>query len=121
MCPCPCAAAIQCPQPCVTRAPKLNPKKVWSCADDLQPAFAQIDRRVAANLRKVQQAFREERIGPHHFQGSTGYGHGDLGREALDNVSCVVVVFERLGLRAGRSGAQRGRNCYLRRMPPPPF
>ncbi len=33
------------------------------------------------------QAFRDHRIGPHHFSGSTGYGHGDLGREALDSVS----------------------------------
>ena len=62
--------------------------QVWGAATDLQPTvFAAIDRLVASNLRKVQQAFREQRIGPHHFQGSTGYGHGDWGREALDNVS----------------------------------
>eukprot|EP00882_Tetradesmus_deserticola_P032934 GHRQ01037579.1.p1 GENE.GHRQ01037579.1~~GHRQ01037579.1.p1 ORF type:complete len:146 (+),score=22.22 GHRQ01037579.1:276-713(+) len=32
-------------------------------------------------------AGRRARIGPHHFLGSTGYGHGDLGREALDQVN----------------------------------
>lgn len=53
----------------------------------MQPLFGAIDARVAANLAKVQAAFKQHRIGPHHFQGSTGYGHGDLGREALDNVS----------------------------------
>ncbi len=63
--------------------------QVWSAAADLAPVFSQIDRTVAANLRKVQKAFRENRIGPHHFQGSTGYGHGDWGREALDNVSAL--------------------------------
>lgn len=60
--------------------------QVWAAADDLMPIFAEIDRTVAANLRKVQKAFRDNRIGPHHFQGSTGYGHGDWGRESLDKV-----------------------------------
>ncbi|KAL6755711.1 putative methionine gamma-lyase [Haematococcus lacustris] len=49
---------------------------------------------MAANLRKVQAAFREQRIGPHHFQGSTGYGHGDWGREALDKVMARVMGAE---------------------------
>jgi hypothetical protein len=49
--------------------------------------FSGIDRTICSNLRRVQAAFKRQRIGPHHFQGSTGYGHGDLGREALDNVS----------------------------------
>ena len=62
--------------------------QVWSAATDLQPTvFAAIDRMVAANVKRVLAAFRSQRIGPHHFQGSTGYGHGDFGREALDNVS----------------------------------
>lgn len=52
--------------------------------------FASIDRSICANLARVQRAFRRQRIGPHHFQGSTGYGHGDMGREALDNVSSRV-------------------------------
>ncbi len=75
----PPAAASPCnPFPCM--------HQVWQAAEDLAPVFAQIDRTVAANLKKVQAAFKENRIGPHHFQGSTGYGHGDWGREALDNV-----------------------------------
>lgn len=60
---------------------------MWGCATDLQPLFGAIDAQVAKNLGRVQAAFKQNRIGPHHFQGSTGYGHGDLGREALDNVS----------------------------------
>ncbi|KAJ9522944.1 hypothetical protein QJQ45_023745, partial [Haematococcus lacustris] len=68
---------------------------VWGAAADLQPTvFASIDRLMAANLRKVQAAFREQRIGPHHFQGSTGYGHGDWGREALDKVMARVMGAE---------------------------
>ncbi|KAF6263851.1 methionine gamma-lyase-domain-containing protein [Scenedesmus sp. NREL 46B-D3] len=67
---------------------------VWGCAADLQPLFAAIDKRVAANLKRVQAAFKRARIGPHHFLGSTGYGHGDLGREALDQVMADVMGAE---------------------------
>ena len=61
--------------------------QVWEAAGDLRPVFDKIDRTVSANTKKVLKAFRDNRIGPHHFQGSTGYGHGDWGRESLDNVS----------------------------------
>ena len=37
-----------------------------------------------------QAAFRNAQIGPHHFAGSTGYGHGDLGRAALDKVAAAI-------------------------------
>lgn len=67
---------------------------VWACATDLQPLFGAIDARVAANLARVQAAFKQNRIGPHHFQGSTGYGHGDLGREAIDNVMAAIMGAE---------------------------
>ncbi|KAF8066226.1 ynbB [Scenedesmus sp. PABB004] len=67
---------------------------VWAAAADLGPLFAAVDRRVAANLARVQAAFRRARVGPHHFAGSTGYGHGDLGREALDTVMADVMGAE---------------------------
>uniref|UniRef100_A0A383VT04 Uncharacterized protein n=1 Tax=Tetradesmus obliquus TaxID=3088 RepID=A0A383VT04_TETOB len=67
---------------------------VWGCAADLQPLFAAVDQRVAANLKRVQAAFKRARIGPHHFLGSTGYGHGDLGREALDQVMADIMGAE---------------------------
>ncbi|GAX82663.1 hypothetical protein CEUSTIGMA_g10089.t1 [Chlamydomonas eustigma] len=67
---------------------------VWKAASDLSPVFERIDRTTAANTRKVLKAFRDNRIGPHHFQGSTGYGHGDWGRESLDNVMAAVMGAE---------------------------
>jgi cystathionine beta-lyase family protein involved in aluminum resistance len=61
--------------------------QVWEEARRLKDAFADIDvELVAANMQRVQEAMRRARIGPHHFAGSTGYGHGDLGRAALDEV-----------------------------------
>ena len=51
--------------------------------------FPEIDALVGANIQRVQRAFKKARIGPHHFAGSTGYGHGDLGRAAFDEVSAL--------------------------------
>ena len=48
--------------------------QVWSAADEVRPLFNDIDRMVYTNLKRVQQAMRRHRIGPHHFSGSTG-GH----------------------------------------------
>lgn len=67
---------------------------VWQASQDLQPIFAGIDQLVGQNLRRVQSAMRRHRIGPHHFSGSTGYGHGDLGREAFDQVLAEVLGAE---------------------------
>jgi len=49
---------------------------------------------VHANLSRCQRAFRDARVGPHHFAGSTGYGHGDQGREALDSVVAALMGAE---------------------------
>lgn len=59
---------------------------MWAVAKDLAPLFADIDRLIAANSARVQAAMAAVKLGPHHWAGSTGYGHGDLGREALDEV-----------------------------------
>jgi len=67
---------------------------VWGAASALTPHFSAVDRLVAANLRRVQGAFRNARIGPHHFAGSTGYGHGDQGRTALDEVMAETMGAE---------------------------
>ena len=65
---------------------------VWSYMSSLRDEFDEIDRLVTANLARVQDAFRAHRVGPHHFTGSTGYGHGDLGRGILDDV--MATIFE---------------------------
>jgi cystathionine gamma-lyase len=60
----------------------------------LAPLFQAIDQRVRVNLRRVLAAFREHRVGSHHFAGVSGYGHHDLGREALDHVFAQVMGAE---------------------------
>ena len=43
---------------------------------------------------QVIEAFRDARIGPHHFAGSSGYGRDDIGREALDKLYAMVMGTE---------------------------
>ena len=69
-------------------------KQVWQSSQDLQPIFVGIDQLISQNLRRVQAAMQRHRIGPHHFSGSTGYGHGDLGREAFDLVRCSTMLMQ---------------------------
>ena len=82
----------------LTTAERCGCPQVWQASQDLQPIFAGIDQLVGHNLRRVQSAMQRHRVGPHHFTGSTGYGHGDLGREAFDLVrafrghSCTMTT-----------------------------
>ncbi|WP_163192671.1 aminotransferase class I/II-fold pyridoxal phosphate-dependent enzyme [Clostridium thermarum] len=46
------------------------------------------------NQAKVLAAFQEERISDSHFTNSTGYGYGDIGRDALDRVYARIFNCE---------------------------
>lgn len=65
----------------------------------LLPIFYDIDALVKQNLQRVLQAFRNHRVGVHHFAGVTGYGHNDLGRETLDRVFAEVMAAEAAAVR----------------------
>ncbi|MGF1538340.1 MAG: methionine gamma-lyase family protein, partial [Elainellaceae cyanobacterium] len=61
--------------------------------------FAGIDAQVKGNLARVLAAMRDQRVGPHHFSGVSGYGHDDLGRDILDCVFAEVVGAEAAAVR----------------------
>ena len=56
--------------------------------------FSGIDAQVKHNLKRVLDAFRDHRVGAHHFAGVSGYGHDDLGRETLDKVFAEIMGAE---------------------------
>ncbi len=60
----------------------------------LSPIFSRIDTQVKENLRRVLDAFRRHRLGSHHFASVSGYGHDDLGRDALDAIFADVMGSE---------------------------
>jgi len=73
---------------------------VWSAAERLRSEFWEVDVRVATHVRRVQRAFVKRRVGPEHLHGSTGYGHGDLSRDALDGILSDVLGTECAAARA---------------------
>lgn len=72
---------------------------VGTIARGLTPVFAEIDNATRKHIQRVLRAFRSQRIGAHHFGGVDGYGHGDLGREALDAVYAHVFECEAAAVR----------------------
>lgn len=58
------------------------------------PIFYGIDVQVKHNLERVLRAFRQHRVGSHHFSSVSGYGHDDLGRDTLDKVFAEVFQAE---------------------------
>ncbi|HZG37247.1 MAG TPA: methionine gamma-lyase family protein [Nodosilinea sp.] len=58
------------------------------------PIFYGIDAQVKRNLERVLTAFRRHRVGSHHFNSVSGYGHDDIGRDTLDRVFADVMGAE---------------------------
>ena len=56
--------------------------------------FVNIDRICAYNEAKILKAFQKNRVSEIHFNGSTGYGYSDIGRDTLDAVFAEVLGAE---------------------------
>lgn len=70
----------------------MNSTNILKTAEQsLSLIFSGIDSQVKENLHRVLTAFRQERVGAHHFASVSGYGHSDLGREVLDRVFATVM------------------------------
>ncbi|XP_060973142.1 uncharacterized protein LOC115724438 isoform X1 [Cannabis sativa] len=80
--------------------------EVIEAADSLYSEFRAVDDLVACNTSRVLKAFKNARVGSHHFAGCTGYGHDEAGgREALDQVFAEIVGAE--------SAIVRSQVCHL--------
>lgn len=69
---------------------KLAEKAEGNCSE----SFRTVEKTAEFNGAKVLNAFAENRISESCFYGSTGYGYGDIGREALDKVYADVFGTE---------------------------
>lgn len=67
-------------------------------ADDAEKAieniFKDIDNVELKNTEKVLNAFSKYKISEAHLNGTTGYGYGDIGREAIENIFCEIFGTE---------------------------
>lgn len=62
--------------------------------EQVKPAWDALDDLVLSNQARVLDAFIAERIGLTHLSATTGYGYGDMGRDALDRVYARVFGAE---------------------------
>ena len=60
----------------------------------LREQFARIDAIAAENTEKVLAAFQKHKVAEVHFQGTTGYGYDDLGREVLGEIYADIFGTE---------------------------
>ena len=56
--------------------------------------FSRIDAIAAENTEKVLAAFQKHKVAEVHFQGTTGYGYDDLGREVLGEIYADIFGTE---------------------------
>ena len=69
-------------------------KLVSECEKELQTIFQKIDEQEYQNSLKVLNAFKELNISESDFNGTTGYGYGDIGRDKIDKVFAQVLGSE---------------------------
>ena len=62
--------------------------------EKIQSVFKNIEEVAYFNSKKVLDAFWRENISEIHFNGTTGYGYGDLGRDALERVYARIFKSE---------------------------
>jgi cystathionine beta-lyase family protein involved in aluminum resistance len=79
----------------------------------LAPTFTKIDLHVKSNLERVLQSFRDRRVGAHHFASVSGYGHGDMGRDVLDEVFAQVMGAESAAVRVQFVSGTHAITCCL--------
>ncbi len=61
---------------------------------EVQPLFKKYERICEINSNKVLQAFKNNRVTTAHFEGTTGYGYGDIGRDVIEKIYSEVFKSE---------------------------
>ena len=61
---------------------------------EMADIYADIDRIALENTEHVLDVFRENRVSEGYFAASTGYGYGDMGRDAIDRICAGVFRAE---------------------------
>ena len=62
--------------------------------DEIKDIFKEIDENCVKNSIKVLKAFQKNRISDIHFNSTTGYGYGDIGRDTIENIFAEVLGAE---------------------------
>lgn len=91
----------------------LKNKIIESAEQKVKKYFETVDEIKEYNQEKVLTAFRGNKIGAEHFSSVSGYGHDDLGRDALDNVFANVFSAEKAVVRTQFVSGTHALACCL--------
>ncbi len=58
------------------------------------PYFKKVEEKAEINQLRVMKAFSDNQVSEAHLQGTTGYGHDDLGRDTLDKIYAQLFECE---------------------------
>ena len=59
---------------------------VYECEEKIKDKLKEIDKISFYNSMKVINAFHDNKISNSHFEGTTGYGYDDVGRDTIESV-----------------------------------
>ena len=62
--------------------------------NDLRPIFDETEQIAEYNSLKVLSAFQKYNLSEMHFNGTTGYGYGDIGRDTIENIFSEIFKAE---------------------------
>ena len=62
--------------------------------NDLRPIFDETEQIAEYNSLKVLSAFQKYNLSEMHFNGTTGYGYGDIGRDTIENIFSDIFKAE---------------------------
>lgn len=71
-----------------------NTQFIDKCEIKLKEKFKAVDNNAYFNQVKVSQAFKNNQVAVRHFNGSTGYGYGDEGRDCLGKLYAEIFGAE---------------------------
>ena len=69
-------------------------KLIEESEKELKNIFENIDNNTYKNSEKVLNAFHEAKISESHFNSTTGYGYGDIGRDKIEEVFANILGAE---------------------------
>ncbi|MBO5479303.1 MAG: methionine gamma-lyase family protein [Clostridia bacterium] len=61
---------------------------------EIKPVFEQIDKICEKNSLKVLESFQKNKVSDMHFNSTTGYGYGDVGRDTIEKIFAQVLGAE---------------------------
>lgn len=61
---------------------------------DLNPVFEEIHKNCEINSMRVLNAFQKYNVSEMHFNSSTGYGYGDIGRDTIEKIFAQILNAE---------------------------